>query len=422
MGLRASKVGPIQRMGVELAAMAKGLNYYPSLKVISALEGSRVRINGREFINFASNSYLNLEQCPRILEEAKKSLMKYGFGTGGSRITAGTQILHRQLEKRLARFKDTEDAVVFSAGYLANVGIIPALTGVTVKGVVFMLSGKTKLPSMEVFSDELVHASILDGLAVAASDIFKSGLKISRFANRNMDELEQLLIKSEAEHRLIIVEGVFSLHGRIAPLVDIVRLARNYGAEIYVDDAHGLGVLGKNGRGAAEAAGVENEIDFPVGTLSKALGACGGYITGSKDFCDYLRVAIRSYLYATSMSPVTAACLIAAIDVTDAEPWRRERVNLLSERVRRDLVNQGFDILGSESQIIPVCFKNADNAKAAAQKLEETFGIFAPPYYYPAVRPEESMIRVNITAGHTDDEIMHLMCAMGEVGKELGVI
>lgn len=415
-------MGKIRDMCEGIGKVVKDHNYFPHIQTVEGVDGSTVDVDGREVINLASNSYLGLGQHSLIIEAAQAALREFGIGTGGSRLTAGTQVLHRRLEERIACFKGAEDAVVFSDGYLANVGILPALTGITLNGVVQVLTETPGKPEpIDVFFDELVHASILDGLAIPTSRIFASGATIHRFHNRNMEKLEYGLAHSTNERKLIVVDGVFSLHGRLAPLGEIVRLARQYGAEIYVDDAHGLGVFGANGHGVAEHFGVESEIDFAVGTLSKAVGASGGYITGSREFCDYLRIAARTQMFQTSMPPATVAGIIAAFDVMEKEPWRRERVQSLSATVRNRLLENGFDILGSETQIIPICFRSSDNAKAAADKLWER-GIFAPPYYYPAVRKDEGMIRANITAGHTDGQVDQFLEVIKEIGVDLGVI
>ncbi len=414
--------GPIRSLCEHISRTVTKSGYYPTTGEISCPNGVQVAVGGRSLINFSSNDYLALSQHPKIVEKAQAALEIFGAGSGGSRLTAGTQSLHRALEERIASFKGAEAVVVFSSGYLVNEGVIPALTGVTMNIGMKMLSEEMEMTPMEIFFDELVHASIIDGLAVATSTIFRNPLKLSHFRNRDMARLEVKLARSEADRKLIITDGVFSLHGRIAPLREIVALAKKYGAEVYVDDAHGVGIIGENGRGTAELCGLtEEDIDFSVGTLSKAFGGSGGYITGSKEFCDYVRIATRSYMFQTSLPPSVAAGLIGAFDVIEAEPERRQRVLGASNRVRGELERLGFDLLGSTTHIIPICFKTIDNARLAAEMLQDR-GIFAPPYYYPAVRANEAMVRINITAGHTNSQIDQLLEAVETVGRKLNVI
>ena len=416
-------IGLIQQAVVHMVDVIKGNNYYPNIQVVSSLCSSTVGLEGTsgEIVNFASNSYLDLGQHPKVIEAGIKALRTFGAGSGGSRLTAGSQSPHRQLEERLARFKGSEAAIIFSVGYLANTGIIPALTGATLKGVLQILGADESSQSMEIIFDELVHASIIDGLAVSNSRIFRGNLKMRKFNNRDMADLEKVLKTSTAVKKLIVTDGIFSLHGRLAPLDQICALAKKYNAEVYVDDAHGFGVFGETGLGVAEHFGVDKEIDFPVGTLSKAVGCCGGYITGSAEFCDYLRVAARPYMFQTSIAPAVAACTIAALDVMHEEPERRQNVLSKSAMIRSELESMGFDILGSQTQIIPVCFRTSSAAKKAAEMLFEK-GIFAPPYYYPAVPDNEGMVRVNITCGHTYDQINSFLEKIQVIGKDLGVI
>lgn len=397
----------------------RAVNYYPEKRVISALgPDAVVEINGRMVLNFASNSYLSLHNHPKVVETAAMALAKFGFGTGGSRVTSGTQSPHVALEERIARFKGRESAVVFSTGYNTNVGVLSAMVGVTLRGVETML-GLDSNAQIHVFSDALNHASIIDGLHLAHG--FNRTLMVSKYTHRDMQELETLLSSSTAEYKVIVTDGVFSLHGRIAPIDRIVELAQRYGAEVYIDDAHGTGVLGEHGRGTAEHFGLEDQISYPIGTLSKALGGAGGYLAGSADLCDYLRVSSRSYMFQTAMPASIAAGLIAAFDVIEDEPHRRTELVANAAWFREELVRLGFDTFDSQTQIVPVRFFGEQKAKMAAARLEEA-GIFAPPYYYPAVAPDEAEVRLNLVYGHTREHLVKVLEVLEKAGRETGVL
>jgi len=390
-------------MAENIVRIIRQFNYYPRIdKIEGFTEGARAIINGKECVTFSSNDYLGLSRHPRMIEAAIEATRLFGVGSGGSRLTAGTQAPHCLLEAKIAEFKGTEDAVVFSTGYLANVGIIPALIGGTAKKLVLSFDPQNKELSepTELFVDQLAHASIIDGIALIARGGNKVPVQI--FKNRDMAHLEALLEDSTAGNKLVVTDGVFSLHGRMAPLDQMAQVTKKFNAEIYVDDAHSTGIFGENGRGTAELFGVEDEIAFQVGTLSKALGGQGGFIAGSKDLCDYLRVNARTHMFQTSMPAGIAMALTVAIDLIKEEPWRRQRLIVMAEKVRIHLTSLGFNIFNSTTQILPVGFENEVNAKKAAEMLMNE-GIFAPPYYYPAVGQDEAMVRVNLTAIHTDD-------------------
>ena len=395
-------------------------NYYPEKRVISGLvkKDAVVEINGRMVLNFASNSYLHLHDHPEVIEAAMAAMAKFGFGTGGSRVTSGTQSPHVELEERIARFKGRESAIIFSTGYNTNVGILSALLGCTFQGVEKML-GVVSSTHVEIFSDALNHASIIDGMTLARG--FNPDLKVTKYRHQNMVHLESLLSVSEADFKLIVTDGVFSLHGRIAPLDKIVDLAQRYGAEVYVDDAHGTGVLGENGRGTAEYFGLEDQIAFPVGTLSKALGGAGGFLAGSKELCDYLRVSARAYMFQTAMPASIAAGLVAAFDVIEQEPHRRFELMANAAWFRSELARLGFDYFESKTQIVPVRFFDEQKAKVASHRLEEA-GVFAPAYYYPAVAHDEAQVRLNLMYGHTRDHLTQVLEVLEKAGRETSVL
>ena len=416
-------VGPIQELVLGLVRQINDMGFYPEVHQVDEIVGSRVLVGNKWLLSFAGNDYLGgLGLHPKVVEASVAALRKYGNGARGSRLTAGTLKPHVELEQRIAKFKGDEAAMVFSTGFNANEGLLLALACVTLRSVRSLLSGsETPLPSLHIISDSLIHASIADGVAICSSRIFDRGAKLSRFDNNDMGELERILKSSDCEHKIVMVDGVYSLHGRVARLDAIIALARKYGAEVYVDDAHGVGVLGPTGRGTAEMFGVCHGVDFPVGTLSKALCGAGGYVTGSKELIQYLRVAVRSYMYNTAMPASIAAGLVATLDVLEEEDWRRVRVNESALRVRNELAGAGFDLLGSTTQIVPVGFRSSLNAAKAAAVLMDN-GIYAPAYRPPAVPEVDSNVRVNITADHSDSDLDQVVSCLIKVGRELAVI
>ena len=378
---------------------------YPQVQVIDQVisdGGELVVLDGYgECLSFASNNYLGIAGHPKVIEAAHAALDRYGLGSGGSRLTVGTTRAHAALEERLASFKGTEDAVVFSAGYLANLGTLQALTTTPLHSLVRRLDPERAKgftgQSLDVFVDALSHRSILEALQgrqVGSAE----GMSVHVAPYLNVKQLEGLLRKSQATAKLIVTDGVFSLHGRLAPLSRIRELATQHSAQIYVDDAHGVGVLGPRGRGTAEHLGVTG-VDYCMGTLSKALGAQGGYVAGTREFCRYLRIAAPSYMFQTALPPSVVAGALAAVKLIDEEPWRRTALCANAEWFREELLREGFEILGSTTHIVPVQFYTEAAAQQAFRTLLE-HGFFAPAYYYPAVRKNEAMLRMNLTSSH----------------------
>lgn len=404
----------------------RDLDYYPATyesDESSAL--SRIVIRGCEFDNFASNSYLGICDDPRIIKAMKNALDHYGSGAGASRLTAGTQSIHRQLEERIAAFKHREDAVIFSAGMLVNMGVIPALASSTLRHLIDdtesgLRSATGLFGSVAIFCDEKNHASVIDGCALSIFNLWGGHRsKFHSYRHLDMNHLEQLLQISNREQNIIITDGVFSLHGHVAPLNNIVKLSRQYNAVVYVDDAHGTGVLGPTGRGTAEMFGVD--VDIHMGTFSKAFGGSGGFIVGDRDFCDYLRVACRTHMFQTAMAPCTAAGLIVSLDIVEFELWRRERLLENATSVRKELERLGFSTLSSKHHIIPVLVGDEQIAINLYHGLLER-GIFAPCYRYPAMDFNEAIIRCNMMATHTEEQLDRLVTALAELGRRYGVI
>jgi len=409
----------------ETLAVLDRHGYYPPTVTVSSRDSDGGVVVGLEqLVEFGSNDYLGLSRDSSVVEAARSALLEWGVGSGGSRLTSGEVSPHRLVERRIAAFKGTEDAVLFSTGFLANSGVLPALLCSQARSAVAAVSPQDEaiFKDSEVFIDQLVHASVLDGLAAATSRMYGHGsVSFHAYRHRDADHLDRLLTKSKASNRLVVTDGVFSLHGRIAPIADLVSVCKDRDALLYVDDAHGFGVFGQLGRGVAESQGVDLCVDFPVGTLSKAVGVAGGYLAGTEETCRYMRICARTYMYQTAMPAALAMAAIAAIDIIETQPERRQRVLEVSSGVRKSLQNFGFDTFGSESQIIPIRFHSHEKAAKATIKLRE-MGILAPAYWYPAVGRDEAMVRINITYLHTDEQVSYMLEAIGQVGRDLGVI
>lgn len=355
-------------------------------RVLTELETGQspeIAIDGKSYILLGSNGYLGLSVAPAVKEAARKALEKYGTGSGGSRLVSGSTDLHRELEDRIARFKKTEAAILFSSGYLANVGTISSLVG---EGDV-------------VYSDELNHASIIDGCRLSKADI-----KI--YPHLDTGRLESLLREDSSRkcRKLVVTDTVFSMDGDVAPLPEITELSEKYGAALMVDEAHAAGVLGKRGSGATEYFGVEERVPVVMGTLSKAVGSLGGYVAGSRKLVDFIRNRVRSYIFDTSLPAPSLAASIAAIDIIENEPERRERLWTLIHRFKSGIEGMGLKVMPSDSAIIPVLVGEAAPALKFAAVLRER-GVYTPAVRPPSVPPGMCRIRVTIMATHTEEQI-----------------
>ncbi|MBU4077312.1 MAG: 8-amino-7-oxononanoate synthase, partial [Euryarchaeota archaeon] len=334
---------------------SKGL--YRELNTIEGAQAPSIMKNGRELILLSSNNYLGLTSHPKVKKAAIDAVEEYGTGAGGARLTTGNTELHTNLEEKIAQFKDTESALVFSTGYMANVGAISAL----------MKKGDL------ILSDELNHASIIDGCRL-------SGAKVKVYPHMDISSIEKTLRTSKHGKKLIVTDGIFSMDGDIAPLREIVELAKNFDAMVMVDDAHATGVLGKHCRGTADYFNVE--VDINMGTLSKALASMGGYIAGSNELIDYLRNRARSFIFSTALPPPAAAAAIAAIEcIKDEKPAKKLWQNVRT--YKKGLLDLGFSIK-SETQIIPLFTGDAKTTTEAAAELEK-LGVYALGIRPPAV-------------------------------------
>jgi glycine C-acetyltransferase len=357
-------------------------------------------VDGKEVIMLCSNNYLNLSNHPRLIQEAREAAKKYGAGSGSVRAIAGTMKLHIEVEKRLAKFKGTESSLIYQTGFAANAGLIPQIAG---KGDI-------------IISDELNHGSIIDGVRLTKTDraIYK---------HRDMGELEKVLKDSDKKYKriLIITDGVFSMDGDIAPMDEIVKLGNEYGAMTYVDDAHGEGVIGPDGRGIGAHFGIEGKIDVEMGTFSKAYGVVGGLIAGSQDLVNFAYNTSRTWLLSGSHPPAVAGAQLAAIDVLETEPEHVKNLWDNTTYFKKELNSMGFDTGESETPITPVIVGESSKAKELSNLLFEN-GVFALPIVFPMVARDKARIRTMMNAGLTRKDIDFALEKFEKLGKKLDII
>jgi len=377
----------------------KAAGLYPYFTPISEAKGNRVKVYGREMILIGSNNYLGLIDHPKVKQAAKEAIDRYGVATCGSRFLTGTIDLHEQLEERLARFVHKEAAVTFSTGYQTNLGII---SSVAQKDDV-------------VITDKMDHASIIDACRLSFAEVKK-------FKHNDMEDLERVLAEvPDSKGKLIVVDGVFSMEGDIADLPHIVQLAKKYHARVMVDDAHGLGVLGKNGRGTAEHFGLENEVDLIMGTFSKSLVSIGGFVAGDKKVINYIKHHARSLIFSAAATPASVATVLAALEVLENEPERRERLWQVTHYMRNSFQQMGYNTGLSQTPIIPIHISDDDKCFALWKTLRDE-GIFTTPVIYPAVPKGQALIRTSYSANHTDEELNLILAAFKKCGQALGLI
>ncbi|MBF7082988.1 8-amino-7-oxononanoate synthase [Desulfallas sp. Bu1-1] len=382
----------------ELATLKSG-NLYRTLKQIDGSQAARTIVDGRDCILLSSNNYLGLTEHPEIKAAMKEAIERWGAGSGGSRLINGNLGPHVELEREIARFKGTEAAIVFNTGYMANVGVITALTG----------------KEDVIISDELNHASIIDGCRLSRAEV-----KIYR--HKDMNHLQEILQQTRKyRRRLIITDGVFSMDGDIAPLPEISALADKYEAIVMVDDAHATGVLGNRGTGTAEYFGLEGKIPIQMGTLSKALGSCGAYVAGQFELIDFLRNKARSFIFSTALPPAVIAASIAAIKVVRNHPEIRKKLWENACYLRAGLEKQGYRILAGESPIIPVFIGDETKTMQLTNCILEK-GVYVSGIRPPTVPPGTSRIRVTVMAIHSREDLDEALDAFKQAGKETGVI
>ncbi|MHB1133260.1 MAG: glycine C-acetyltransferase [Chloroflexota bacterium] len=389
---------PLAFLNDDLQAL-KDQGLYFQVRVLESEQGPVATIDGKRVVNLASNNYLGLTSHPRLREAAIQAIRDFGVGSGAVRTIIGTMSLHEELERRLAEFKHTEACLVFQSGFTANTGVIPALVG---EGDV-------------IVSDELNHASIIDGcrLTKATRVVYK---------HKDVADLKQRLEEARGARRvLVITDGIFSMDGDIAPLDKIVETAEPFGAIVMVDDAHASGVLGRNGRGSVDHFGLHGRVHVQVGTLSKAIGALGGYIAGSRALREWLIQRGRPYLFSTSHPPSVAATCLAALDVLQEEPELIERLWENTRYFKAALARLGFDTGISDTPITPVIVGESERALRLSARLFEE-GVFAQAIVYPTVARDRARVRTIVTATHTRADLDRALEAFARVGKELGAI
>jgi len=377
---------------------AQAMGLYPFFIPLDKSEGTEAMADGRRLIMIGSNNYVGLTAHPKVKQAAIEALQRFGPSCTGSRFLNGTLALHEELESRLAQFVGMEDALVFSTGYQTNLGTLSALVG---RGDV-------------IIGDKENHASLVDGSRLALG-------KLLRFRHNDMSDLERVLQGvPESAGRLVVVDGVFSMSGEIAPLPEIVSLCRKYGARLMVDDAHGMGVTGR-GHGTAAQYGLTNEVDLIMGTFSKSFASIGGFIAGEASTVHWIKHLARSLIFSASLPAPNAAAALAALDVIEQEPERVDRVNAIAERMRAGYRDLGFNVGASATPIIPILIGDQMKTMRMWRSLFEA-GVYTNVAIPPAVPPGESILRTSYMATHTDEQMDEVLRIFARVGREEGVI
>ncbi|PZC42119.1 MAG: 7-keto-8-aminopelargonate synthetase [Chloroflexi bacterium] len=383
----------------QLAKQAKAVGLYPFFQPIDVNEGNEAVINGNRVLMLGSNNYLGLTRHPKVMAAARDALEHYGPSMTGSRLLNGTSPLHVELEELIADFLGEESALVFSTGYLANLGAISALVDRGCTAVI----------------DKSDHASIYDGAAMAAGDTV-------RFRHNDPQHLDEVLSKIPSDDaRIVIIDGVYSMEGDIAPLPEIVQVCRRHNTRLLVDDAHAIGTIGEGGRGTASHFGLQDGGDLIIGTFSKTLSSVGGFLAGPADVLEYVKHFGRPMIFTASLPPASAAAALAALHCMIEEPWRVERVKELGLRLRQGFRSMGFDIGDSATPIIPV--KIGSEVKTAVfWKDLLAHGVYTNAVITPAVPRGQATLRTSCIATHTDEQLSHALELFGELGRKHSVI
>jgi 8-amino-7-oxononanoate synthase len=381
------------------AEEAQQLGLYPYFTPIQEVRGNRVKIDGKEVIMVGSNNYLGLLDHPDVMKAAKDAIDRYGVATCGSRFLNGTLDIHVELEKRLADFMHKESAVAFSTGFQTNQGVIATLVG----------------RGDAVVTDRMDHASIIDACRLSYGEVHW-------FKHNDMDDLQRVLDSlDEGINKLIVVDGVFSMEGDLTDLPGVVELGKKYGCQIMVDDAHGLGVMGKNGRGTAEHFGLEDHVDLVMGTFSKSFASLGGFAVGGEKVMSFVKHNARSLIFSASITPASVATALATLDLIEKEPERRERLWAITDKMRGGFQAMGYDTGPTQSPVIPVMV--GDDAKTfMLWKALREQGIFTNPVVFPAVPHGQALIRTSYSATHTEEELDTVLACFEQCGKMLGII
>jgi glycine C-acetyltransferase len=400
----AARVNPLSFLTDQLDELrAKGTHF--KLRVLEDEQAAVCTFDGKKVINLASNNYLGLTTHPKLREAALEATCKFGVGSGAVRTIAGTMRIHMELEEKIARFKNVEACVVFQSGFTANAGTVSAILG----------------KDDFIISDQLNHASIIDGARLSRA-------KILVFNHKDLAHAEQQLasVKDQPGHKVVITDGVFSMDGDIGALPGLCDLAEKYGAIMMVDDAHASGVLGKQGRGTVDHFGLHGRVDIQVGTLSKAIGALGGYVCGTRDLIDFLYHRGRPFLFSTSHPPSVAATCVAAFDVLQNEPQWMEQLWANTRFWKKELGLLGFDIGGkstpaSETPITPIIIGDGRLTMEFSRELFKE-GVLGTGIAFPTVPEGKARIRTIMTATHTKEELQQALEVLGKVGKRMGIL
>ena len=378
---------------------AKAAGVYPYFRAISSEQDTEVIMNGKKVLMFGSNSYMGLTNHPKVIEAAVEATRKYGTGMAGSPFLNGTLTIHKDLEARLADYVGKEDAMIYSTGFGVNLGVVSTLTG----------------REDYIILDEQDHASIIEGRRLSFSNYLK-------YKHNDMESLEAQLKKCEPDKvKLIVTDGVFSMEGDVANLPEIVRLAKQYNATVMVDEAHGIGVFGRQGRGTCDHFGVTEDVDLIMGTFSKSLASLGGFIATDKTITNYLRHHSRSYIFTASITPASTAAVNAALDIIEAEPERQEHLWKITKFALENFRAMGCEIGHTSTPIIPLFIRDDYKTFRVTRDLLDE-GVFVNPVVTPAVAPQDTLIRYSLMATHTEEQVQRSLEAIEKVFKKNGLL
>ncbi|HUX14484.1 MAG TPA: pyridoxal phosphate-dependent aminotransferase family protein, partial [Spirochaetia bacterium] len=383
---------------------ARREGWYPYFRPIEESHGTKVVIDGRELVMAGSNNYLGLALDSRVREASKQAIDRYGTSCSGSRFMNGTLSLHEELEARLAEFTGKEAALCFTTGYQTNLGAISALTG----------------RGDHIITDKLNHASIMDGIFLSLG--INHSVNVHRYKHNNIEELERILAAiPAAEAKLIVTDGVFSMEGDIVRLPEMRKIADKYGARIYLDEAHAIGVLGATGRGTCEHYGDTALADLVMCTFSKSFGSIGGFVSGDRVVIDYIKHFARPLIFSASIAPAQAAAVMKALDIIESEPERIRRLQQIAAKMIAGFKHLGFNVGTAETPIVPLVIGDFDRTFQFWKGLFEN-GVYTNPVVTPAVPPNRSLLRTSYMATHTDEELDLILKVAGEQGRAIGLI
>lgn len=383
---------------LKAARMGREMGIYPYFRPLSETEGTEVVVDGKRLVMIGSNNYLGLTTHPRVRQAAIEAIERFGTSCTGSRFLNGTLELHKELEHRLARFLGKEAALIFGTGYQTNLGAITALMD----------------KDDVAICDKEVHACIVDAVKMA-------GCEMRRFRHNDMDDLERILKETADRRKMVMVDGVYSMGGDLAPLPEIVDLCQRYGARLFVDDAHGLGVMGPGGRGTHFHFNCVEGVDLIMGTFSKSFASLGGVVAGDRDVIDYIQHHARSLIFSASMPPANVATVLACLDIVEEDPSYVERVHAIAARVRDGLRAMGYNCGDSVTPIVPVIIGNEMHTVFMWKALFEN-GVYTNPVLPPGVPPNKSLLRTSYMATHTDEHVETVLRVFAKVGEETGFL